>query len=59
MFTYNGRLKGGSYTTHLKISVHKNRGLASRKVFFIEYLLSGLLSRILTKCHTPLKNVLF
>lgn len=59
MSTYNGGLKGGSYTTHHKTNIHRNKYVASRKRRFKRHLLSGLLSRILMTCHTPMKYELF
>ena len=59
MSTYNGGLKGGSDTTHHKTKIHRTNRLARRERRFKEDLLSGLLSRILMKCHTPMKYVLF
>ena len=59
MSTYNGGLKGGSYTTHHKTKIHRTNGSGRRERRFKEHWLSGLLSRILMKCHTPMKYELF
>ena len=59
MSTYNGGLKGGSYKMYHKTKILRTNRLARRERRFKENWLSGLLSRILMKCHTPMKYVLF
>jgi fatty acid desaturase len=59
MSTYNGGLKGGSHITHHKTKIHRTYRLDRRERRFKEHWLSGSLSPILMKYHTPIKYALF
>ena len=59
MSTYNGGLKGGDRTPHNKTRNDRDYRLVGKREAFEGHRLSGLLSRILMKCHMPMKYVLF
>ena len=59
MSTYNGGLKGGDRTPHNKTRHDRDYRLVGKREAFCGHCLSALLSRILTKWDSPMKQRIY